>query len=71
MSKTFVEAKAENPRMRRRQPVGIIHGGGHQTIIHCCLCGATHTYATDWPEPRHSLRFRAHHNSGKCQEDEQ
>ena len=65
---TFTQALADNPRLRRRQPVGIVHSGGKRTVIHCCLCGAKHTYATNWPEPKHSKEFRAHHNAGKCQE---
>lgn len=66
---TFLEAKAANPRMRRRKPVGIISSGSHMTIIHCCLCGAEHSYATGWPQPKHAKAFRAYHDSEACQRE--
>ena len=65
---TFTECREANPRMRRTAPVGIIHSGGKQTILDCCLCGARHTCATSYRQAKHVAEFRAYHDAEKCQD---
>jgi len=62
----FTEVRAKNPRMRRGQPVGIVHSGGQRTIYNCALCGEDHTCATRHREVKHVSEFIHHHNLGNC-----
>ena len=53
----FIEwRKLASPSLRRTGPTAIIHSGGTQTIFGC-LCGATHTCATDY-DGRNSKHVR-------------
>lgn len=66
---TFLEARIYNPKLRRSNPVGIIHSGGSQTILDCALCGDRHTCATSYRRAKHVQEFRAYHDAEKCQKD--
>ena len=64
----FAESKRLNPMMRRKTPVGRIVNGGSRGIMECCLCGETHSFATNWPFPKHASKFCAYHNEARCVE---
>lgn len=63
--------KLNLPRLRRKSPVALIHSGGSQTRYNCVFCGEGHAAATRHRgETRHEKQFFAHHNAGRCLEDE-
>lgn len=60
-------ASWKTSRMRRAQPVGIIHSGSVRTIYSCAHCHAEHTVATrNRGTTKHEREFLAYHNSGAC-----
>jgi hypothetical protein len=50
-----------NPKARRANSTAIIHSGGRRTI-YGCVCGATHTEATDYRgKSKHYADWRRAH----------
>lgn len=39
--------RAARPRARRFRPTAIVHNGGRRTV-YGCICGDTHSVATNW-----------------------
>lgn len=62
----FANLKQCDPKLRRQQPVGLVHSGSRQTIYACLFCGAHHTAATSYRHAVHVAEFLRYHNAGRC-----
>ena len=68
MSPAMIAIRKSFPSLRRERPTAIIHNGGKRTV-YGCICGSTHSCATDWRgrDSVHVAVWRAEHDS--CAED--